>query len=222
MAPQMISPGFVEDALECLHRQRIPAEPVLRAAGPRCGARTRHAAAVRTAVARDRQRNRRRILRACGSTDAARQLHVAVSRRAGCRHAGEGATARAAVSARGTRRAARRARRRRRSGADRPHASRHALFCVRLPDVLADTARGGVLADRAADSAATHRFCMPEPGPAQRLPSILRCTGAFRSPRQQACVQCRVSVVADDPLRTIAEDISARRTGELAGPLPAR
>ncbi|HDR9161053.1 TPA: AraC family transcriptional regulator [Burkholderia vietnamiensis] len=33
MAPQMISPGFVEDALECLHRQRIPAEPVLRAAG---------------------------------------------------------------------------------------------------------------------------------------------------------------------------------------------
>ncbi|HDR9057700.1 TPA: AraC family transcriptional regulator [Burkholderia vietnamiensis] len=33
MAPQMISPGFVEDALECLQRQRIPAEPVLRTAG---------------------------------------------------------------------------------------------------------------------------------------------------------------------------------------------
>ncbi|AOK14158.1 AraC family transcriptional regulator [Burkholderia vietnamiensis] len=39
MAPQMISPGFVEDALECLHRQRIPAEPVLRAAGLRTAVR---------------------------------------------------------------------------------------------------------------------------------------------------------------------------------------
>ncbi|HDR9250987.1 AraC family transcriptional regulator [Burkholderia vietnamiensis] len=39
MAPQMISPGFVEDALECLHRQRIAAEPVLQAAGLRTAVR---------------------------------------------------------------------------------------------------------------------------------------------------------------------------------------
>ena len=33
MGPQMISPDFVEDALESLRRQRIPTEPVLRVAG---------------------------------------------------------------------------------------------------------------------------------------------------------------------------------------------
>ncbi|RXV65081.1 AraC family transcriptional regulator [Burkholderia stabilis] len=33
MGPQMISPDFVDDALACLRRQRIPTAPVLRAAG---------------------------------------------------------------------------------------------------------------------------------------------------------------------------------------------
>lgn len=33
IGPQMISPDFVEDALECLRRQRIPTGPVLRGAG---------------------------------------------------------------------------------------------------------------------------------------------------------------------------------------------
>lgn len=33
MGPQMISPGFVEDALACMRRQGLPIAPVLHAAG---------------------------------------------------------------------------------------------------------------------------------------------------------------------------------------------
>ncbi|WP_242610556.1 AraC family transcriptional regulator ligand-binding domain-containing protein [Burkholderia vietnamiensis] len=217
MAPQMISPGFVEDALECLHRQTHPGRAG--AAGgrtPRCGARNpftpQQYGRLWLAIA---SRNRRRILRACGSTDAARQLHVAVSRRAGmparwrrrygarCSFCAWYSTSRAAsfVVADG-------------QGADRPSrkaGTPYSAFAYRTFWLILLGVACWLIGRRI--SAATHRFCMPEPGPAAATTiNFFGVPVHFDRPDSQACVQLAAYLsLPTNPLRTIAEDISARR-----------
>ena len=178
---------------------------------PPCAAR--HAAAVRQAVARDRRCARRRILRR-RAPDAARQLHAAVPCGAARRHARQGAAARAAVPARGAGRAAWRLIVAdgqaqivlTQTGAPYPAFAYRTFWLILLG--VACWLIGRRIPLQRIDFACPAR-------PAQRLSPVLRRARAFRPARQPARVQRRIPRAADDPLRAGAEDLPARRAGNL-------